>query len=402
MNTNHNRIKVSDLETDDPDKILVTNSNGELEFIATKNIKVDSYNALDYDQEGKALDARQGKILKDLVNNKTDKGGFQGTAQDLANSIPDLNAANLKLGGYPNTRNDGQLPTNKILSTDANGNLRLYTIPISPAPYISELIPDSYLPNSTGDILIHGDFFTPQMCDRVTNPNAIIIEGVTTIHYATFISSQLIKINVTTGSAEGNFSCTLNNGLSTTKDNALFITYGSVFKPAKEDWTVLVGNPDLSQSGEVHLNVLNTSNIAKIKTTFFTPSTTGDFIMFWNWSRSPLGNPSLSGYNYNRQYVKLTRVSDNVDIYLIGMTDMHDNHLQLGFFDYLGAGSQLSNNFLHEELSVQWAFKRISGNYFIFRNGVPFRNITYHEATPMYITIGCWGVDVTNIKLINL
>ncbi|UTN03988.1 hypothetical protein L0669_22020 [Flavobacterium bizetiae] len=68
MHTNHNRIKVSDLETDDPDKILVTNSKGELEFIATKNIKVDSYNALDYIQEGKALDARQGKILKDLID----------------------------------------------------------------------------------------------------------------------------------------------------------------------------------------------------------------------------------------------------------------------------------------------------------------------------------------------
>jgi len=32
MNTNHNRIKVSDLETNDPDKILTTNTRGELEF----------------------------------------------------------------------------------------------------------------------------------------------------------------------------------------------------------------------------------------------------------------------------------------------------------------------------------------------------------------------------------
>jgi len=32
MNTNHNRIKVADLETNQRDKVLVTNENGELEF----------------------------------------------------------------------------------------------------------------------------------------------------------------------------------------------------------------------------------------------------------------------------------------------------------------------------------------------------------------------------------
>ena len=32
MSTNHNRIKVADLEINEPDKILSTNSSGELEF----------------------------------------------------------------------------------------------------------------------------------------------------------------------------------------------------------------------------------------------------------------------------------------------------------------------------------------------------------------------------------
>ncbi|MTH18277.1 hypothetical protein, partial [Flavobacterium sp. LC2016-01] len=73
MNTNHNRIKVSDLETNQPNKILTTNSTGELEFSELDEIKIDSYNALDYTQEGKSLDARQGKVLKNLVDNKVDK-----------------------------------------------------------------------------------------------------------------------------------------------------------------------------------------------------------------------------------------------------------------------------------------------------------------------------------------
>lgn len=69
MSTNHNRIKVADLEINQPNKILTTNALGELEFSNINDIKTDSYNALDYSIAGKALDARQGKILKDLIDN---------------------------------------------------------------------------------------------------------------------------------------------------------------------------------------------------------------------------------------------------------------------------------------------------------------------------------------------
>ncbi|MCD0470498.1 hypothetical protein [Flavobacterium sp. JAS] len=69
MSLNHNRIKVADLEQNQPDRILTTNQNGELEFTNINDIKIDSYNALDYNLQGKALDARQGKVLKDLIDN---------------------------------------------------------------------------------------------------------------------------------------------------------------------------------------------------------------------------------------------------------------------------------------------------------------------------------------------
>ncbi|WP_281225937.1 hypothetical protein [Flavobacterium aquiphilum] len=61
MNTNHNRIKVADLEKNEANKILITNSDGELEF-------GDINNGLDCAVPGKVLDARQGKVLKDLVD----------------------------------------------------------------------------------------------------------------------------------------------------------------------------------------------------------------------------------------------------------------------------------------------------------------------------------------------
>jgi hypothetical protein len=63
MSTNHNRIKVADLEKNQPNKILSTNSTGELEFS-------DINNSLDCTLAGKALDARQGKMLQD---SKVDK-----------------------------------------------------------------------------------------------------------------------------------------------------------------------------------------------------------------------------------------------------------------------------------------------------------------------------------------
>ncbi|KLT67805.1 hypothetical protein [Flavobacterium sp. ABG] len=88
MDTNHNRIKVSDLEKNESGKILTTNTNGELEFTNINTIKVDGYNALDYNQEGKVLDARQGKVLKDLIDNSKDtlKTYFDTLYLDISNN----------------------------------------------------------------------------------------------------------------------------------------------------------------------------------------------------------------------------------------------------------------------------------------------------------------------------
>jgi hypothetical protein len=91
MSINHNRIKVADLEKNQPNKILTTNTSGELEFSEINDIKIDSYNALDYTIAGKALDARQGKILKDLVDNinilLTSDNVNLDTVQELVDAI---------------------------------------------------------------------------------------------------------------------------------------------------------------------------------------------------------------------------------------------------------------------------------------------------------------------------
>jgi hypothetical protein len=128
MSINHNRIKVADLETNQPDKILSTNTIGELEFKDINEIKTDTYNSLDYTVEGKALDARQGKMLKGLIDTinelLTSDNINLNTIQKLADAIETVQTSlntilvnNLTAGGTTKalTAEMGKLlQTNKV------------------------------------------------------------------------------------------------------------------------------------------------------------------------------------------------------------------------------------------------------------------------------------------------
>ncbi len=113
MDTNHNRIKVADLEINESNKILTTNSDGKLEFSDINNIKTESYNALDYIVPGKALDARQGKFLKDLIDDTNELLVSEhldlNTLQKLGDAIEtvrsslstvSIDISNIKTGSY--------------------------------------------------------------------------------------------------------------------------------------------------------------------------------------------------------------------------------------------------------------------------------------------------------------
>jgi hypothetical protein len=136
----------------------------------------------------------------------------------------------IRLAAYPNTRNDGQIPMNRVLGTDANGNLKIFTTPIAPAPFLDELIPDSYLPSTTGNFILKGAFFTPTM--------TVVVQGQT-VNYLTFISDNEIRVNVTTGLTEGNFDVTLNNGLSVTFPGRMLIVLGNVYNFSPSDFPSL-------------------------------------------------------------------------------------------------------------------------------------------------------------------
>ncbi|MFV5702185.1 hypothetical protein ACM55F_09965 [Flavobacterium sp. XS2P12] len=308
----------------------------------------------------------------------------------------------LKLSNYPNTRNDGQLPTNRVLSTDVNGNLKLYTIAIAPAPWIKELIPDSYLPSTTGNIRILGDFFTPSMCDRILNPNAIILGGVT-INYATFVTSQEILVNATTGSVEGAFSCTLDNGLSTTKASALLITYGTVFKPTAAEWTADTSF-DISKEGELHMGIYATYKSA-------TWNRVLDYTQTWRiqfkLEKSPLGDPmgaGVAGGTDERNFT-IIKASNNTELSQVSMYQNSNSFKTFG--GIIGSGS--AQLYPHQPASF-WAtsnpiqvyeYRYIAGTLYFYIDGVI--KATMHTGTEnMLFKIKLKAYDVVGIKYIQL
>ncbi|KAF2330537.1 hypothetical protein [Flavobacterium ginsenosidimutans] len=101
MSTNHNRIRVADLEKNQPNKILKTNQNGELEFSDVNNLQAESYNALDCTTEGKSLDARQGKVLKDMIDNNISN---LASKEDISNKSTSISTDSSSKTKYPSVK----------------------------------------------------------------------------------------------------------------------------------------------------------------------------------------------------------------------------------------------------------------------------------------------------------
>lgn len=117
------------------------------------------------------------------------------------------------------------------------------------APFLADLIPDSNLPSSTGDYILKGAFFTPDM--------TVVFDGGQVVNYVTFINDNEVRVNMTLGAAEGTFGVTLNNGIEAYFDNALLVVLGTVYKPSPADWFNLTGNPNLSDEASIKISAFN-------------------------------------------------------------------------------------------------------------------------------------------------
>ena len=439
-------------------------------LLAGKVNTADIFNALNSVGAGKVLDARQGKVLKDLIdaltttvsnissNVVTTIKPILSTAlatQNVAGFITYINALNpvlvvgtseivkynltdtgrifelnlrgrsfgtgqpaivaadvlevtdflnkdIRLNNYPSTRNDGQLPTNKVLSTDANGNLKMYTIATSPAPFLEVLVPDSTLPSTTTNFTLKGAFFTPAMTVSIVGQ---------TINYITFKSDNLVLVNVTTGATEGSYAVTLNNGIQAVFQNALMIVLGTVFTPTSANWIDIVGSIDLSSGKDARVLVNNTYGNASINPSFVKTKglNLGNYSIRFNFRGSPLNVYPIDGYN-RHNYIELVGETDGLVKYRIQSEVLNEQpgKIRFALMDsanvnniYTTQGdSSLSNCQFLKDLVFE--IRRASNSISIYINNVLVFTPTTQFTAPMVIKARVYNLDIENIKYIEL
>ena len=157
---------------------------------------------------------------------------------------------------------------------------------ISPAPYLEEVIPDSYLPSTTGNFKLKGSFFTENMTVTTTGG---------TVNQIIFNNDNEVDLNITTGAAEGSFSITLNNGISKTFNNVLLIILGNVISPISSEW-INKSNIDVSKGDEINLTLWGTAATAEWTRLF-------DYTRDWSFRFTLKG--SILGEPNNNTHIKV-------------------------------------------------------------------------------------------------
>lgn len=323
-----------------------------------------------------------GRIFRLLLNGRSFGTGQPAITTANVEDVTLWMQKDLKLSNYPSTRNDGALPTNKVLAPDTNGNLKLYSTPILPAPYLHDLIPDSYLPSTTGNFILKGAFFTPTMTVAVTGQ---------TVNYVTFISDNEVRANITTGAAEGTFAVILNNGLSATFNNRMLITLGTVYKPAPADWINVSSQINIDTEGEGHIGVFNAANLAEWNKQF-------DYTKNWSIRLtivvSPLGTPSTFNFDNNTAGVFIRKVSDNANVFNF----TRQGTLADRILECANLGNKLFTFTLNSVLEIRYVGGVI---YFYSDNVLKFTSaVSITENLKLALVLNTY--DVVGIKYIEL
>ena len=295
----------------------------------------------------------------------------------------------LKFDSYPNTRNDGQLAVNKILSTDASGNLKMYSTAIAPAPFLNEVIPDSYLPSTTGMFKLKGSFFTENMTVTTTGG---------TVNYITFNNDNDVDVNITTGATEGAFSVTIDNGISKTFTGVLLIILGNVVKPIAADWYDITGIPEIN-TGEFKITTANVKATGKV----FSIPTGQDFRLYVTPVKSPLGTTKISaGLTMVDLYDTLNVRQFSISIYCNGI-DLSTNKYEVG-----------DSTTTNRDLGVLLNGLDLSNPKYVFFERIGTQIKMYVESNPtpivssvvadfdMYVKIDVQWWDLIDIKYVEL
>ncbi len=347
---------------------------------------------------GRTLIGVYGLVFDGAVGSTASISSFGTT--DIVTISGNILNGEIRLPAYPNTRNDGVIPTNKVLSTDANGNLKLYSVAFAPAPYLDYVVPDSTLPSTTGNFQLHGSFFTPSMCLTANLATSIIFEGQT-VNYAIFHSSNWIEVNITTGATEGSFAITLNNGLSATFANAILIVLGTVFSPLTAEWTLT--EPVDVLDDKVQVATWNSIGKAKWNKQF---DYTKNFRVILDIEKTPLGDPNT--IDGSSDYFKLVNVSNNAIMFIINAQGQgyasryyfnggeSSNQVSLGLIPYTSLWLSDKN----PRFFFQWDVT--NQRMYLYKNEVLNNTFTKVLTENIQLEVNIRVFNVVNVKYIEL
>lgn len=290
---------------------------------------------------------------------------------------------------YSNSRDDGPAPLNKMLGTDSNGFLKMFSIPNMPAPFLDELIPDSTLPGVTTNFTLKGSFFTPGM--------SVVIEGQT-VNSINFINDNEVILNVTTGMTEGFFNVTLDNGISNTFYNALWIVLGTIFQPTgASDWNTVNNYIDVSNPKDALCSQYNSSGDAIWNKIF--DISRGDFTLTWTWDFSPFNPNPIQTYHQNIYILDAV-----TDVVKIRMLEYGTNG---GVYTYNEAGTLKNIVIIHQnpdpktfttKIRVMW----INNVMYLYADDtlrVTFDSTSFPNNLKMKVQVNQY--DVKNIKYVE-
>jgi hypothetical protein len=344
--------------------------------------------------------------LQTALDNKVDKVLGKGlSTNDFTNALLDMLNSAVQPIQSPVLDADYVLRNNTWVSTL-----------ISPYPkiFISELIPDSYQPSSTGNVEVFGNAFTKDMClnenlnhteqELINGAIGFTIEGQI-INYATFINDNKITLNVTRGAAEGSFAIMGNNGSGFVKKlNAVLVILGTVFKPIENEWTDKSVSLDVSKEGTTKITVYN-SFVYGIWNHLL--DYTKNISIRFSPEVSPLGD--MQGVLRAKQF-SLIRVSDGVELFSsntigAGTNAIRDYWYSIsdGFqFQEVTNGISYIDSFIELATKSIYEFRLINGTMYFYKDNVLLHTFTDSITENLKIKVYIKNYDYKGIKYIEL
>jgi hypothetical protein len=275
---------------------------------------------------------------------------------------------------------------------------RLVRTSTLPNPSLEELIPDTYLPSTTGNFILKGSYFTEDM--------TIVIEGHT-YNYIEFVNSGFVRINMITNAIDGFYDVTLNNGGDDVVfDDVLQIANGTVYEPSSLDWENITGGLNVTEGSTPKIPVFNSTATGRWKQEF---DFTKDFTIQFKVKRSPLGS-FLSGEQF---FLNLSNVSDGSNNFrltirkdassttLTNRVESDSDVISYVSFSGLYQGIDIPSSFDLMALAL-FEFKHIDGIMYLYMNGVLYTTFTHTLTENLKLNVDLKTFDVSEIKYIDL